>query len=233
MKKTLITFLALAGLATASIEGNWNGTISREESSLSFSNLPENSPITLSIVSSNISNYKSPSLTHDGQDLSTTYTPDTNVGTSTPWVLTFTIKNNTEDETFYLTHFTFDTFTFNGDGGWQANGRKVTLALSIDGGGAIGTGIYDTTSWNGVSGETGTAQNSGDTSQDVLIYTGGANLKLNAGESLTFNLEASSSAATYAGMSNVTVRTEYIPEPATATLSLLALCGLAARRRRK
>lgn len=31
----------------------------------------------------------------------------------------------------------------------------------------------------------------------------------------------------------VTIVTKSIPEPATATLSLLALCGLAARRRRK
>ena len=233
MKTTLITFLALAGVATASIEGNWDSSISREGTSLSFTNLPENSPITLSNVSSNITGYKAPNLTHDGQNLSTTYTPDTNVGTGTPWVLTFTITNNTEGETFYLTHFTFDTFTFNSGGGWQANGRKVTLTLSTDGGGALGTGIYDTTSWNGAGGETGTAQNNGDTSKNVLIYTGGANLKLEAGESLTLNLKASSSAATFAGMSGVTVRTEYVPEPDTATLSLLALCGLAARRRRK
>ena len=38
---------------------------------------------------------------------------------------------------------------------------------------------------------------------------------------------------TYAGEANGQYRVEYIPEPTTATLSLLALCGLAARRRRR
>ena len=37
----------------------------------------------------------------------------------------------------------------------------------------------------------------------------------------------------YVGEGNGTYRVEYIPEPATATLSLLALAGLAARRRRR
>ncbi len=36
-----------------------------------------------------------------------------------------------------------------------------------------------------------------------------------------------------AGVKNITVTTPVVPEPATATLSLLALAGLAARRRRK
>ena len=36
-----------------------------------------------------------------------------------------------------------------------------------------------------------------------------------------------------AGEATGMYRVEYIPEPATATLSLLALCGLAARRRRR
>ena len=38
---------------------------------------------------------------------------------------------------------------------------------------------------------------------------------------------------TYTGEANGQYRVEYIPEPTTATLSLLALCGLAARRRRR
>jgi hypothetical protein len=36
-----------------------------------------------------------------------------------------------------------------------------------------------------------------------------------------------------AGEATGMYRVEYIPEPTTATLSLLALCGLAARRRRR
>ena len=239
MKKTLITFLALAGVASASIEGNWDSTISRDGSSLSFTNLPENSPITLSFVSSSITGYKSPNLTHDEQNLSTTYTPDTNVGTGNPWSLTFTITNSTENETFYLTHFCLDTFTFTGGGKWQNNDRTINLTLRA-GENVIGTGVYRTDSNNnGIYSENINGDgNKSDTTQSVFIYTGGSNLQLEANESITLTLTAtnpfaSGTCGTYVGMSGVTVRTEYVPEPATATLSLLALCGLAARRRRK
>lgn len=56
---------------------------------------------------------------------------------------------------------------------------------------------------------------------------------------LAWGVDGTETAAAYNGNMNgnaavtYAVNTEYIPEPATATLSLLALAGLAARRRRK
>ncbi len=70
---------------------------------------------------------------------------------------------------------------------------------------------------------------------------------LAAGESISFDVTAANSTlfsctrGTYAGIKQLTFNGsvasastgDAIPEPATATLSLLALAGLAARRRRK
>ena len=236
MKKTLITFLALAGVAAAAVEGSWNGTINRTETTQLALNLPEGAPITLSNISSSITSYKElTGSTGSGANLANSYSPETNVGTGNNWTLTFTITNDVNGEALYLTQFYFDTFTFTSAGAWQANERTVTLTLAA-GENVIATGEYQT-DFNGNGTFNETAQNNRDTSQTVFIDTGAAGLKLEAGESITLSLTASCALAssnygTYVGLTGATVRTEYIPEPATATLSLLALCGLAARRRR-
>lgn len=59
----------------------------------------------------------------------------------------------------------------------------------------------------------------------TLVGADGVELVLGEGTGVTLN--------GYKGESNGKYRVSYIPEPATATLSLLALVGLAARRRRK
>lgn len=76
---------------------------------------------------------------------------------------------------------------------------------------------------------------------DGITFTANASITLNEGEfssyGVIFNSIDRSSLGRAAGVSfnitNITVTTAPIPEPATATLSLLALAGLAARRRRK
>ena len=62
---------------------------------------------------------------------------------------------------------------------------------------------------------------------------GEVTLKLNGLNDTGDSVESVSFYNAYVGEGNGTYRVEYIPEPATATLSLLALAGLAARRRRK
>ncbi len=69
---------------------------------------------------------------------------------------------------------------------------------------------------------------------DGLQIEEGANITLAAGgvTTKTAELSITSWQVTEAGVF-VSMSAKYVPEPATATLSLLALCGLAARRRRK
>ncbi len=97
-------------------------------------------------------------------------------------------------------------FTFAGDAA-----DKVTFATSIQ------KGVEYTLSVTGASGAMTPTLSWTDAELGAQVETQTSyNGNMNGNAALTY-----------------VVNTEYIPEPATATLSLLALCGLAARRRRK
>ena len=230
MKKTLITLLSLAGVAMAGVEGDWTGTISWAANENPIFTWNEsaamNAPVSVEQLTSSVGYFDPTEKT--GYNIPVgTYTPNTNVGEGNPWSLTLTINNTTAD-TLYISYINLEAFTFSGGALWQQNGRTVTLTLNSKDE-VVGTADFTV------------AGNQGGTSStltNVFINTAGANLKLGANESVTLSVTASCAAAsatygTYVGMKGMTVGTSYIPEPATATLSLLALAGLAARRRRK
>lgn len=220
MKKTLITLLSLAGVAMA--EETWQDTFT----------VPLD--ITSTAISLN-SGYLSLTLNSiDGASASTgTCAPEEVTGAAgfSPkiqfvqykndecyWTLDFTLKNNS----IYgltLTGFSFDMFSTTGSGGNHSAGLQDTKVSLSFGKSVFGEG----TAVLGGGSATGTAEITG-------TYL------LDAGKSVDLTMEVqrtgSNAATGYASISAGTM-TYVIPEPATATLSLLALAGLAARRRRK
>lgn len=232
MKKTLITFLALASVAAAGVDGDWKGSFNwSSDKPLTF-NLGANSPISVSL-SATMQNYATGSEVTNatykavsGDDYSGTFSPGINVGASDggSWTLTFTVKNDSS-EALDLTGFAIDLYTFNSGGSIQGanTGRALTLTLSNDAACAAFSVSKDIT------------HGSGDTTGAAVEYSFDMNDSykyLGVGESFTFDLTVArnNSLGTFVGLKSATF--SIIPEPATATLSLLALCGLAARRRR-
>lgn len=148
-------------------------------------------------------------------------------GTDNNWALTFTLTNDSAVD------MTVDSLTLDGlaayalDGTLQGSGRNVTFTLaSTEATLATNTGVklQDT---------------SANTEAQSTTLTFDSPVMLGSGESLTLTLTASTSNAnTLVGLTGMTVgytpvASPVVPEPATATLSLLALAGLCARRRRK
>lgn len=235
MKKTLITFLALASVAAAGVDGNWKGTFSwGSDKPLTF-NLGANSPISVSL-SATMQKYAENSEATNAtyKEVSTdgytgTFSPGINVGDATnggSWTLTFTVKNES-DESLDLTGFSVDLYTYASGGGIQGEDTKraLTLTLSNDSNVVAFKETYNITH-GGDKPVTGAAKNYAFDMNDSYKYLG-------VGESFTFDLTVTRSGTnpgTFVGLQSATFK--IIPEPATATLSLLALCGLAARRRR-
>ena len=225
MKKTLITLLSLAGVAVAGVDGDWAGNFSwgAGETTLAFT-FDESAPITLSNLSST-AGYKSVA------DQPNTYTPDANVGTGTPWTLSFELTNNSS-EALDVRAITLNLFLFNGGGGLQDpnDGKDRTVIFSL------APADSETTYFEHTFGFVGQCDNYNGESKNghITLDLGENYVALQAGQSIVLEMTASkggNNGGTYVGLKGATF--SIIPEPATATLSLLALCGLAARRRRK
>lgn len=150
-----------------------------------------------------------------------TLTPATNIGNGGKYDFSFSITNNTE-EALTIFAITFDTFAYNNGGAAQnADFLKREIKFSL-------TGDADAElvhSFTNIDAET-----------DVYNWDSNPTLyfepiEIAAGATANFNLAVAKedSVGCFIGISGATV----IPEPTTATLSLLALAGLAARRRRR
>ena len=221
MKKTFITLIALCGLAMGEdITYDYNGDFSwGADQALTFT-FDGASPFSISDLES----------THSYKNVSTegytgTYSPDVNVGYGGTWTLTFNL-NNTTDEAITLTGISVDLYMFNGSGTIQPSNtqRSITLTLGED-----------------VTGSASMTHNS--TTEDGSVETYALDMKnhveIAAGSSIAITLTAArqetETLGTFVGLTGATfsTSTQSIPEPATVTLSLLALCGLAARRRRQ
>ncbi len=252
MKKTLIALMALAGVAAAKdISGSFTWTNAN-----GYKFTFDDSVLTMSSISSdkgqkNLASYQLNLGTEEAPDIinvietskindnytdylkvttATSYAPDVNIGNSTTasWTLTFTLNNNS-DEDMSLYQMGFDVFLFNSGGKAQnADDYKRPITLTI-------------TENNVKIGSVGvaTAGDNWHTTATIALddYILGA--KSSATFALTVNnaqtdndpnKEGVQLMGTFVGLSGITVT---VPEPTTATLSLLALAGLAARRRRK
>ena len=238
MKKTLIALMALAGVAAAE---DWTATFTTSNTSKNqtytdySAAFAEGSPLTLSITNIVItgdgttSNYNTSEGNHPSS-----IRPNTNVGNGGTWTLSFSLTN-TSTEAITLQQIAFDVFTFNSSGAVQGKNtaRNLTLTLTGDATGSV-------------SFTHGGSNISGDVASRTITLNSGA-VTISAGDSLSLSLTASpqedSGGGTFLGLTGATFSGEIVtpvipdtpavPEPATATLSLLALAGLAARRRRK
>ena len=229
MKKTLITLLSLAGVAMGIDYNTIDYTFGRatvdDETTITITS-EQSQALTLNYVGTT---YETGGNSAEGMvdavSYAGTYTPNVQLraGQADYWMITFSVTNNTT-ELITLTNMGFDAYVINGNGSNKDWGTSITTTntLTIEGietpwvqNKAITTG-GNTTDVSFVLGPNDT------TSVDLL-----------AGETVqvSFKLGSAQTYATYAGLKGMSVT--YIPEPATATLSLLALCGLAARRRRK
>jgi len=230
MKKTLITLLSLAGVAMGIDYNTIDYTFGRatvdDVTTITITS-EQSQALTLNYVGTT---YETGGNSAEGMinaaSYAGTYTPNVQLRqnqASDYWMITFSVTNNTS-ELITLTNMGFDAYVINNDGSNKSDVVRTTDTL-----------IIGETSWSQENLIT-----SGGNTTDVSFVLGPndtTSVDLLAGETVQVSFKLGSAAQgtkcynTYAGLKGMSVT--YIPEPATATLSLLALCGLAARRRRK
>lgn len=214
--------MALASMAGAETV---DFDINRDDNNVSF-NLDDATVLTLSYTnwtyngggSNSVGSWQTPE--HEAYQNS--FSPDAQlrdgVGTQElpdSWTMNFTVTNNT-DAVITLTQFTFDTYSYFGGGKDRDSAVQVTLTL-----GQVTTERFD-------------LGYKGDTAEAVLNLTGADAITIGAKQtvSLALIMNGSDPNNTYTGIKSGSVTYSVVPEPTTASLSLLALAGLAARRRR-
>lgn len=222
MKKTLIALMALAGIATAN---EYSGTFSWAANTnpvFTLSDEVVEEALTLTNITCN-KTYKATNVNKG------TLTPNQNVGSAAgnSWTLTFNV-NNTTSRDIVLTSLTLDAFLFNGGGDSQSADTNLPRPVS-----------YTLTSGTDTVASTTVAYaNCQNEWEDDAVFSFGEGVTLAANSTATYTLTVSNAQTataygTFVGLKGATFTTAAIPEPTTATLSLLALAGLAARRRRK
>ena len=242
MKKTLITLLALAGVAAAA-----ESDVTPITLDVTFGNCAQATPsdVTLAIeggvmtgsVQSLVQTGTSTAVSLQtsgaaGQDAAV-FTPNTNVGNGSPWTATFNFDNVNKALTS-LDSINLGVVLFNSGGDYQTGGQ---YGASWDGIITFTATITDGTDASPLGTFTSTLEPlTGQDSTPFAVTLGGSSIDLTNVSSFDMKLELTEtlSAGTFAGLSSMGFTgTPVVPEPTTATLSLLALAGLAARRRRK
>ena len=223
MKKTIIALLALAGVAAADYTGGFSWT----DGSLPTFTFDDTTELLLFVDGVKVGDSVS-TTPKANNEYANALTPNTNVGDGGTWSISFAIVNNST-EVLTLNGITFDAFAYNNSGSGQTAdflSRKITFALT----GTATTSVVH--SFTNI-----------DADPDVYNWdtnptlTFDAPVEVAAGSQARFDLTVaeSDSVGCFIGLSGATLvtPTPAVPEPTTATLSLLALAGLAARRRRK
>lgn len=197
-------------------------------------------------------------LTDRRDTLTFTYVMD--YGSSTDVAATFTIIGNNNTSAVILGHGTYNTVTID-ETSIPASSFQVGYAsTTVDGGFAGGKNFFqlkdnnNTTKGSILSNESGVVSTgtryeisgtltgvNGMTANLVLevksavdTYTVNVgNITISSISGLAFSFDGPNTAGGTPTFSNLKVQYKHVPEPATATLSLLALAGLCTRRRRK
>ena len=229
MKKTIITLLALAGVAAADVT-LWNTGFSVTTTAGDNAGQWTLSDEDMALLTSSGWGLTAA----DGSPLKSTTTnsaelrPNTNVGSAQGWSLDFTLTN-ASSQVITLTSLTFDTLIFAGSGVYQGNNTNRDFVFTLTCGDVtLNTGNL-TIKGNGTANPT----------NGVVTFTLDTAVELAANESIALGFDVAkgdSNAGCFLGLKSIsatgTTISESVPEPTTATLSLLALAALAARRRR-
>lgn len=228
MKKTLVALMALAGVATAT-----ETEISPLTLTTTFNT---NKSITSSIEDFTVTDVLLINTATDetvnnhtkGTYMDSFLRPSLNVdfGTGASWTMTFTIANKGTTD-FTINSITLNAFAFNGDGASQPNNRNFLFTVTA---GETTLATKENLSITG-----------GATTTTPLTLTLATPITINAKDDMIFSVvvnqgaEGNNGRGSFVGLSSVAFSGSIpvVPEPTTATLSLLALAGLAARRRRK
>ena len=161
------------------------------------------------------------------------FTPNTNVGTGSPWTATFNFDNVNKALTS-LDSINLGVVLFNNTGVYQTGGVNganwtggITFTATItDGTTASQLGTFACTLTPGTG--------RGSDPFDITLTGNSIDLTNVSSFDMELKLTEDLSAGTFAGLSSMGFTgTPVVPEPTTATLSLLALAGLSARRRRR
>ena len=233
--------MALAGVAAAE---DWTATFttsntSKDQAYTDYSAaFAEGCPLTMDItnmvITGTANNQVNGSYAANAGNNTTSIRPNANIGNGGTYTITFKLTN-TSDDVIILDQIAFESFAYNSTGSLQSYTdnvqRNVTFTLSggIEGAAPV---LYTASGVDNV------------TNSDAAITFTPIELTQNA--YIEFSLKVAKddgcqgtfvglTGATFSGeiVAPVTPDTPAVPEPATATLSLLALAGLAARRRRK
>ena len=228
MKKTLIVLMALAGVAmatetevtplTLTTTFNTDKSIASSLDSFELTDVILTNTATGDVVNNHGSG------TYMGSYLRPSLNVDADPGAS--WTMTFTIANNGSAD-FTIDSITLNAFAFNGGGASQPNDRNFLFTVTAD----------ETT----LATQSNLTIAAAQTATTPLTLTLDTPIVIAAKDDLEFSIVVERGAAgtngrgSFVGLSSVAFNgsTPLIPEPTTATLSLLALAGLATRRRRK
>ena len=229
--------MALAGVATATEADTTPITLSATFTRAEEAVYPEGASYAITINNLSVDSFGSTG------DYQTDYLrPALNVKDGGTWTLTFTLENKS-DNAITLSSVTFDSFIFNSSGNQHGTDTvtrqaQFTLLQTVSPTSSVSLGSTDVTFCKPES-TTGAGDGIWDTDANANI-TLSSPLEIAARESVQFQLTVGKGNLTnpgsYVGLKGATftgTTTTTIPEPTTATLSLLALAGLAARRRRK
>lgn len=243
MKKTIIALLTLSAAAYAA---EYSGDFSwGSNKPLTFIFENEGVPMEIAATSSHAFKAFTANDTNDNNNrtwltqtypdkgiytaLSSTYVPARNVGNEGPWELTLKVSNN-GSENLKIDSLTLSAFTFNGQGDFNNGVQDIKFSVIQN---TISVG---STTASFVSGGSNYGENP--TLNDYAIDLDSP-ITIMQGKTATFIIKAEEAvdrAGTFVGLQGLSFKTSTaaaVPEPTTATLSLLALAGLAARRRRK
>ncbi len=241
MKKTLIALLALSGVACgATLQVTFDNC---NQSTVSGVNVN----ISDDAVTGDLNSIKTVTGNTDvtlqtanaaGTD-ATIITPNTNVGNGSPWVAEFTFTDVNEALTS-LDSINLDFVLFDSSGAYQTNqaswSGSLTFTATITNSATseeLGTFTYTLTAANDDNAATDKIYGIG---SDVFDRTlEGSSIDLTGVSSINLKLETSEtlSAGTFVGVKSMGLTgNAVVPEPATASLSLLGLAALMIRRRR-
>ncbi len=241
MKKTIFALMALAGsvyateVALGSYEVTFGGcNVSTVDSKIGSVTLEVEGDMTASLLSLvNSSNADIGLVTNGtaGQDAAV-FTPNSNVGTGTPWTATFNFDNVNKALTS-LNSITLDVVILQGTGNYHPISSTwtggITFTTTITSSDSVTLGSYTATltPTNGKDDGVFEVTLSPAEAEDVIDLTDVSSFNMTLALTETLNSGA------FVGLKGMELTGQLVPEPTTATLSLLALAGLAARRRRK